>query len=291
MGNRLEQLPDSFGDLAGLYRLGLKSNALRQLPGSFTRLTGLVELFITDNKLTELPEGAGLPSRERAAFCGVGELWPAEAAARLWLTAPWLACPQWPAAHQRRSPPSLPSARAPPSPSPARPPPGFGALASLVKLQASFNPWAKLPADVLNLPRLELFRLAAGDLPDWPRPAPGSPGAPGLPPSLAWCSLGGNPAAAPLPPIGELPLIDLSEVEVDRATPLGEGASGECFRGGLPGSFPAGVGGWPGTACPAFSSGPLCHKARAGTAARQTTKSRRPRLAGAWPRPKRRAAP
>ena len=57
MGNRLEQLPDRFGDLSGLYRLGLKSNGLRQLPGSFTRLTNLVELFITDNKLTELPEG------------------------------------------------------------------------------------------------------------------------------------------------------------------------------------------------------------------------------------------
>jgi Leucine-rich repeat (LRR) protein len=66
MGNRLAALPDGFGALSGLRRLGLKSNGLTQLPASFTQLTNLVELFITDNKLTRLPEGA----RGLDAGCG-----------------------------------------------------------------------------------------------------------------------------------------------------------------------------------------------------------------------------
>jgi hypothetical protein len=36
---------------------------------------------------------------------------------------------------------------------------GFGNLRSLVKLQASFNPFTALPADLWQLPQLELFRL------------------------------------------------------------------------------------------------------------------------------------
>jgi len=35
MGNDLSSLPDSFGGLTSLMRLGLKSNQLRQLPSSF----------------------------------------------------------------------------------------------------------------------------------------------------------------------------------------------------------------------------------------------------------------
>lgn len=58
MGNQVTQLPEQFGDLTSLIRLGLKSNRLTELPGSFTQLTNLVELFITDNKLTTLPQGA-----------------------------------------------------------------------------------------------------------------------------------------------------------------------------------------------------------------------------------------
>jgi Leucine-rich repeat (LRR) protein len=107
-------------------------------------------------------------------------------------------------------------------------PEGFGALASLVKLQASFNPWDSLPPGLLALPRLELFRLAAGALPAWPAAKDGGPR---LPPALAWCSLGDNPAAAVPPRIVQLPEAELSEVGVDRVNPLGEGASGECFRG------------------------------------------------------------
>jgi hypothetical protein len=45
---------------------------------------------------------------------------------------------------------------------------GFGALSSLVKLQASFNPFETLPADMFQLPRLEMFRLAVGALDKWP---------------------------------------------------------------------------------------------------------------------------
>jgi Leucine-rich repeat (LRR) protein len=57
-GNQLTALPDAFGCLAGLTRLGLKGNQLAALPGSFVGLTNLVELFLTDNKLTTLPQGA-----------------------------------------------------------------------------------------------------------------------------------------------------------------------------------------------------------------------------------------
>lgn len=56
-GNQLQQLPDQFGNLTGLIRLGLKSNQLTQLPNSFCHLVNLVELFLTDNRLTTLPQG------------------------------------------------------------------------------------------------------------------------------------------------------------------------------------------------------------------------------------------
>lgn len=52
-------LPEDFGKLASLHRLGLKSNQLVELPSSFTALTSLVELFITDNALLGFPQGMG----------------------------------------------------------------------------------------------------------------------------------------------------------------------------------------------------------------------------------------
>jgi hypothetical protein len=45
---------------------------------------------------------------------------------------------------------------------------GFHNLRSLVKLQASYNPFESLPADMWQLPLLELFRLAVGRLRAWP---------------------------------------------------------------------------------------------------------------------------
>lgn len=45
---------------------------------------------------------------------------------------------------------------------------GFGSLKSLVKLQASYNPFETLPDDMWQLPALELFRLAVGHLKKWP---------------------------------------------------------------------------------------------------------------------------
>lgn len=56
-GNQLTALPDCFGSLSSLVRLGLKGNQLAALPPSFTALANLVELFLTDNKLTTLPAG------------------------------------------------------------------------------------------------------------------------------------------------------------------------------------------------------------------------------------------
>lgn len=37
-----------------------------------------------------------------------------------------------------------------------------------MKLQASYNPFESLPDDLWDLPALELFRLAVGDLRHWP---------------------------------------------------------------------------------------------------------------------------
>lgn len=37
-----------------------------------------------------------------------------------------------------------------------------------MKLQASYNPFESLPDDMWDLPALELFRLAVGDLRHWP---------------------------------------------------------------------------------------------------------------------------
>lgn len=67
MGNQLTALPEDFGGMTSLLRLGLKSNQLTQLPDSFCRLTRLVELFITDNQLTTLP--AGEPAAGRVMRC------------------------------------------------------------------------------------------------------------------------------------------------------------------------------------------------------------------------------
>lgn len=62
MGNQIGQLPEQFGNLSSLIRLGLKSNKLAELPASFTQLTNLVELFLTDNQLNTLPQGEHLSS-------------------------------------------------------------------------------------------------------------------------------------------------------------------------------------------------------------------------------------
>jgi len=190
--------------------LNLMGNRLSQLPQDFGRLVGLQKLGLKSNQLQQLP----------SSFTQLTNL------VELFITDNALT--------------ELPR--------------GFGAgLASLVKLQASFNPWRALPPDLLQLPRLEMFRLAAGHLPAWPSapssppPANGGAGGAGAAgsgpplPALAWCSLGGNPAAAHVPPIRGIPLVDVSEVEIDRGHPLGDGASGECFPGGWVFAF---VWGW-----------------------------------------------
>jgi Leucine-rich repeat (LRR) protein len=68
MANHLVSLPDNFGGLSSLVRLGLKSNKLQFLPDSFCKLGNLVELFITDNHLTTLPEGVRVCITTAAMF-------------------------------------------------------------------------------------------------------------------------------------------------------------------------------------------------------------------------------
>ncbi|KAF5829159.1 hypothetical protein DUNSADRAFT_16484 [Dunaliella salina] len=196
MGNKLSKLPDDIGNLHNLRILGLKSNMLVTLPQSFTRLSSLVELFITDNQLTSLPEG-------------------------------------------------------------------FGALTSLVKLQASFNCFSHLPIDLLHAPNLELMRVAVchlSQLPDQLMHLPthlihdeevsGDTGSlvrsngnqeeghldsaedPVVFPKLAWFSLGGNPACAPLPK-PRPGLLHFSASDLTMGEKLGDGASGEVSRASL----------------------------------------------------------
>mmetsp|Transcript_12813 Transcript_12813/g.34948 ORF Transcript_12813/g.34948 Transcript_12813/m.34948 type:complete len:601 (+) Transcript_12813:51-1853(+) len=196
MSNKLNKLPEDIGSLQSLRILGLKSNLLVTLPQSFNRLSSLVELFLTDNQLTSLPEG-------------------------------------------------------------------FGALTSLVKLQASFNCFTHLPKDLMHAPNLELMRVAVchlSHLPDQLTHLPthlihdeevsGDTGSlvrsnkqqeddhpdsaedPVVFPKLAWFSLGGNPACAPLPK-PRSGLLQFSASDLIMGEKLGDGASGEVSRASL----------------------------------------------------------
>jgi hypothetical protein len=90
-GNQLTALPDSFGSLGGLVRLGLKGNQLAALPPSFTALTNLVEIFLTDNKLTTLPAGVWT---HKVAFSQCNSAGHFEDVSWEWgnVTCSWLSC-------------------------------------------------------------------------------------------------------------------------------------------------------------------------------------------------------
>jgi len=53
---RLEELPESFGNISNLVKLIIKENTLRYLPESFGELKEINELDLTNNQLTSLPE-------------------------------------------------------------------------------------------------------------------------------------------------------------------------------------------------------------------------------------------
>lgn len=158
-GNQLTSLPDGFGALTSLIRLGLKGNQLAALPDSFTQLSSLVELFLTDNKLTTLPAGG----HEGGVSGIVLVAWHAVVLLRASCCDDYDASSSYqPLSNQLFC---------------IKPAPllhfkhmctGFGNLRSLVKLQASYNPLESLPQDLWQLPALELFRLAVGNLPQWP---------------------------------------------------------------------------------------------------------------------------
>ena len=57
-GNRLATLPETLGEVTGLRRLWLDSNACQELPPEVTLLGGLVELSLTGNGLTTLPRSS-----------------------------------------------------------------------------------------------------------------------------------------------------------------------------------------------------------------------------------------
>lgn len=210
--NELRLLPPSLCSLTGLTALNLMGNALTALPDAIGGLTALRRLGLKSNRLAALPDG----------FTRLGRL------EELFLTDNLLE--------------TLPD--------------GVSALTSLVKLQGSFNPWKRLPAGLLELPRLELLRVAVGGLEAWPALAAeedkeeeqedgvGRRRHPRLPPALAWCSIGGNPAAARLPAIpGSVRRVELADLAAGRGRLLGEGASGQCYIGGCICAFARAVGG------------------------------------------------
>eukprot|EP00930_Biecheleria_cincta_P089191 TRINITY_DN78460_c0_g1_i1.p1 TRINITY_DN78460_c0_g1~~TRINITY_DN78460_c0_g1_i1.p1 ORF type:complete len:247 (-),score=19.93 TRINITY_DN78460_c0_g1_i1:320-994(-) len=58
-GNRMTQLPDSFGQLAALETVDSSRNELAHLPSNFGRLISLQTLELRYNKLTRLPDSFG----------------------------------------------------------------------------------------------------------------------------------------------------------------------------------------------------------------------------------------
>jgi uncharacterized protein (TIGR02996 family) len=59
MGHKLEQLPESLGEMTWLDDLDIRYNALTSLPASIGNLTRLPKLQLNDNKLTTLPASIG----------------------------------------------------------------------------------------------------------------------------------------------------------------------------------------------------------------------------------------
>ena len=56
---RIDQLPDNFGDLDGLAGLYIEKHNIINLPNSFSNLTNLVTLAISNNQLISLPDDIG----------------------------------------------------------------------------------------------------------------------------------------------------------------------------------------------------------------------------------------
>lgn len=121
---------------------------------------------------------------------------------------------------------------------------GVSCLTSLVKLQASFNRFTALPEGLLRLPHLEMMRVAVCDIRSLP-PGLQAGSASGVLPKLAWCSVAGNPCCPEAPAAAPgLPTVAREELELGQK--LGDGASGEVFRGEQDGWrqwFPHGGGG------------------------------------------------
>ncbi|KAF6263001.1 hypothetical protein COO60DRAFT_1698969 [Scenedesmus sp. NREL 46B-D3] len=227
-GNAITSIPQSVQALTGLQVLNVARNSLTALPPEISCLTSLTELDVGRNQLAALPPT--LCSLSQLQVLNVysnqlkvlpQDLGSLRSLIRLGLKSNQLA--ELPRSFTQLTSlvelfltdnllTTLPE--------------GFGNLRSLVKLQASFNPFTHLPADLWRLPALELFRLAVGQLRQWPA---GLAEADSLP-MLAWCSIGRNPAAVAVPAVAaELPRVDRWALQVGEK--LGQGASGEVFLG------------------------------------------------------------
>lgn len=57
--NRLECLPDNFGELHSLIKLDISTNCLRQLPASMGRLKRIQRIDAASNMLTRVPPAMG----------------------------------------------------------------------------------------------------------------------------------------------------------------------------------------------------------------------------------------
>ncbi|KAL3158636.1 hypothetical protein ABBQ32_011386 [Trebouxia sp. C0010 RCD-2024] len=198
--NRITEVPEFISKLQALQDLDLGRNSLYYLPSAIGSLPALQYLNVMNNSLAAVPPQVGkLSALYRLGLKGNQLKSLPESVAglkglvELFVTNNCL----------------------------VRLPDGMSGLTSLVKLQASFNALTSLPAGMGHLPRLELMRVAVNAIEQVPTEFGGLT-------ALAWFSLAGNPACPAAPPIRS-DILPLALDQLELATALGDGASGDVF--------------------------------------------------------------
>lgn len=191
-------LPQSLGDMSGLVELFITDNQLTTLPPSIGKLAKLVKLQV---HCVQAPVSLGISQSQARGCCDVTSV--------LSRPRPWTARGEM----TQRTGALCPGCIMPFALRRVLFTPGLS-----VPWQASFNCLASLPVEMGQLPKLELFRIAVNKIPRLPDSF-------ALLNSLAWFSLAGNPACAPLPrPRKGLRKLPFSSLKLGKK--LGDGASG-----------------------------------------------------------------
>ncbi|DBB02073.1 TPA: hypothetical protein ACH3X1_000645 [Trebouxia sp. C0004] len=221
--NNLSSVPSEIGQLTSLIKLNLSSNDITVVSAGIGKLGKLLDLDLGRNKLQAVPTALGsllslkyLNLMNNSLTAVPSELGNLSALYRLGLKGNQLT--------------HLPESFAGlkglvelfiTDNCLVTLPDGMSGLTSLVKLQASFNQLKTLPAAMGHLPKLELMRVAVNNIEQVPAEFGGLN-------ALAWFSLAGNPACQAAPPIRP-DILPLTLSQLDLATALGDGASGDVF--------------------------------------------------------------